>query len=147
MEQKETQPDPWHKSLTRRYEPGGMRLRWFLTAVIGFAVLGVIMHIAIWFVLKGFARDARQVDVPRSVLTDHVPRLNGPPLQATQSHDATPQVDLEQMKQHEDQVFADLGWKVDPDRHRAQPPDDLLQAVAARMQASRTATTQNGGAP
>jgi hypothetical protein len=132
MAHKRQQPDPAPETVTRGYEVGDLRPRWLLIAVTGFIALAIVIHLVVWFMLKGMAKDVRKEDIPRSVVTQNPPRLEGPPLQPTQSHDRLPQEDLEQMRRREDQVFANLGWTVDGARHRVEPPAELVRAVAAR---------------
>src|SRR5690348_10932173 len=122
MEQEKT-PSPTPLEAGRRYEVGDVRPSWVAIAVGGFVLLAIVIHAILWVVLNSDARRAQQTDVPRSVLTDHVPTHGAPVLQPTELNDVTPEQDLEALKRREDQVFKNLGWKVDPATHHAQPPD------------------------
>ena len=143
---KRSRVDPWHESLTRGYEPGDFRLRWVAVFVVGFIVLAAAVHAGLWLFLRGVDPE-RPVDRPRSVASGNPPAPRPAPLQPSVGHDRMPVEDLESMRRGEDRVFAALGWKVDAERHRASPPDELVHVVRSRVEAERRPSPVTRPAP
>ena len=128
----QTHHNPSPDSLTRGYEPGDMHPRWFVWPVVFFIAFAAVSHIALWYLIKADA-NPRDVDRPASAVDDYRPNTNAPPLQPTPHHDFAASKDLESMRRGEDQVFAALGWQVDPATHSVTPPDALVRRVTTRF--------------
>jgi hypothetical protein len=148
MAESSSNPNPWHESLTKGYEPGDMRVRWFAVALACFVAFAAVTHWWLWVLVKADA-NPRRVDRPVSAVPDYArpdaASMAGPPLQPTPEHDRLPQQDLEAMRRGEDKVFEALGWQVDPTTHRAAPPAALVQQVVARY--GQHAATHPASAP
>src|SRR5260221_6051884 len=116
------QPDPRHDVVARGHEPDPLRVRalvWFVAAFIAFAM---VTHVGIWLLLKRYANEPRAVDRARSVARpDAGPPAGAPPLQPMPGHDLVPWQDVAAMHEHEDRVFAAIGWPVE--NGRAEIPD------------------------
>lgn len=112
------------------YQPENLRFRDFAFIVAGIAILLVVLHIFLWYVMKDYdARDAR-ADLPRSIVPiQSWARPPGPDLQPSVGHDTLPYQDLEAMREHEDAIFAKLGWNVDAQTHAARMPSDIIDRV------------------
>jgi hypothetical protein len=132
----ESKPDQWREALTKGYQPGHVRLRWFALAVVCFVAFAAVTHWWLWELVKADA-NPRPVDHPLSAVSGYATEATetpaAPPLQPTPDHDRLPYQDLEAMRRGEDNVFEALGWKVNEATHEATPPDDLVRQVAARF--------------
>jgi hypothetical protein len=125
------------ESLARGYEREEFRLRWFVGAVVCLVLFAAAMHVGLWYLTKADSRP-RLADRPASSVAEYRPTMSAPPLQSAAGHDRLPRQDLAAMRQAEDRIFADLGWKVDGQTHRATPPDALVRRVADRYASNRS---------
>lgn len=137
-------PNPSRISVGQGYEPDGIRLRWLAIAVAGLIVSAVIIHAALWWLLKSEVRHVRSVDRPMSVVPAAATPTTGPALQPSIHHDRTPPEDLAAMRRSEDEVFRAMGWDVQP--QGASPPDALIARAAANA-ARRKPTTSPATQP
>lgn len=123
------------------YETSDVRfggLAWF---VLGTIVFGVVLWIIIWFIMQMFLHHAQVDDVPRSAI--HAAQVPpAPTIQPMHAADVLPSQDLQEMREHEDAVFQQLGWKVDAATHSVQIPADMVAKVRdAESAISGTAPT------
>jgi hypothetical protein len=136
MAHTQTHPEPGPEALEKGYEPDDLKGSWMVWFVIILIVSGVAVHIGLWFTLKLLASSHRTVDDPRSALIEETP-VPPAPLQPTQQHDRLPAEDLQAMREHEDAVFNQLGWEVEPKTHQVQVPGDVVARVASQSGGGR----------
>jgi hypothetical protein len=143
MQQNPDNPTP--QDIARGYELFEFRLRWLAWSVGGIILAAIIWHIAVWFVMKSFAKPLRDADVPRSVVEVPTRPNFAPSLEPTPQHDTLASEDLASLRAQENGVFERLGWKRDAQTGVFHPPQSLIQAVASRE--ATDATTQPSGGP
>lgn len=135
----ESRTEQWHETLNKGYQPGDMRVRWFVLAVVCFIAFAAVTHWWLWVLVKADATPPRKVDHRLSAVPGYATESTGTPaaaapLQPTPDHDRLPHQDLDAMRRGEDKVFESLGWKINEATHQATPPDDLVHRVVARFQ-------------
>src|SRR5260221_202913 len=100
-------PDP--QALEQGYEPPDVNYRGLTIFLVVFIASGVVVQGGLWELCKYY------VSVPRSVeeVTSAVPRQQRfpePRLQPTESHNRSPEEDLQELGREKDEVFRQLGW-------------------------------------
>ncbi len=130
------------EALAQGYMPEALRVRVLVILLIAFIVSAIALHALLWKLMLAFEARDRQADVPRSVLVvNQQPRP--PNLQPSVGHDSLPYQDMESLREHEDEVFARLGWSVNMRTHEATIPPDIARRVAeeARTRVNAPPTT------
>jgi hypothetical protein len=140
-------PEP--KAMDRGYEADHVNARGVAWFVVWFVVTAAVIHLLLWFMLKRLERPVREIDQPLSAVRADRPTGGGPPLQPSVMHDSLPREDLAGMRRGEDEVFAHMGWTVDPGTHRVSVPDSVIRAVVSERGtkgSTRPASGKGGGA-
>jgi hypothetical protein len=141
---------PSPESLDAGYETSGVSVKGLAIFVVGLIVFAAVIHIAVWFLFKGYLKADEAKDRSDSALTDPravsqfnqqhdthfptaTPGLPPPPrLQPTPGVEP-PRVaaaDLQEMYRQEDTVFAQMGWTIDQRTHvPVEIPESVLAAV------------------
>ena len=137
MEQSPEQTPVSPEAMRLGYEPQRISIRGLLLFIVLFAASIVALEaLMAWMMHYIEAREDR-MDVPRSIFAaDQQPPP--PNLQPSIGHDSMDYQDLEHSRQAEDQIFAKLGWKVDPATHRVSIPAEIFRKVAGEEQARAT---------
>lgn len=147
---------PSAESLRRGYEASDVRFSALVSVIIGTIVFAFVLHFIIWNVTEMFLSHARSMDLPRSAIQEpQVPPA--PTIQPMHTADVLPSQDLQEMREHEDAVFKQLGWQVNSATHSVQIPADLVAKVrdaeaaisksALPTAGPKNANTINPGAP
>jgi len=109
-----------------RYEVDTLRGRAIVIFILGFIVC---LAFAFWIVEKTLRHlDAiTPAPIAKSLVGDIRNTHTAPLIQPTQAVDHSPADDLEQLRSHEDDILAKLGWMVDRSKHHAVISDQLIQ--------------------
>jgi len=120
------------------YQPEAAPVRGLLVFIVLVVVTAVIIHVLIWWLMKGIEAHNARLDTPLSVLRED--RTPPPPqLQPSVGHDALDYQDLATLRRREDEMFAKLGWTVRPGDKDAEIPPDIVQQVADQQRARAAA--------
>jgi hypothetical protein len=138
--------DPSHDRASRRYEPNRLPVRAIGIGVVLFVAFAAVSHVLLWLLVKADARP-RAVDRPASVVQGGAPPADAPRLQPSPGHDRAAREDLRAMREAEDAVFRDMGWRPEPDTGRMRPPDDLVRRLTAAPPGGAARTRPAGRAP
>ncbi|HSV13530.1 MAG TPA: hypothetical protein VLI90_04680 [Tepidisphaeraceae bacterium] len=137
---------PSADALQRGYESITVSNRGLLIFLICFILTAVVLHWAMWVLIKYYAGMTRDADMPRSDVTRVDPFVD-PRLQPSEPHPYLPWQDLASWRQEQQQVFDQLGWRQNQDNGRPHIPDDVVAALAARYATTGPSKTRGGGQP
>lgn len=130
------QPSP--EALELGYQPEAAPVRGLFIFIILVVVTAVILHVLIWWLMKGYEAHDVRLEPPLSVLSeDQTPPP--PRLQPSVGHNSLDYQDLAALRQRENEMFTKLGWEVRPGDKDAEIPPDIVQEVADQQRA-RAAT-------
>ena len=120
------------------YQPEAAPVRGLLIFIILAVVTAAVLHVLIWWLMKGYeAHDAR-TEPPLSVLReDQAPPP--PRLQPSVAHDTLDYQDLAALRRRENEMFTKLGWAVRPGAKDAEIPPEIVQQVADEQRARAAA--------
>jgi hypothetical protein len=138
--------DPSHDRASRRYEPNRLPVRAIGIGVVLFVAFAAVSHVLLWLLVKADARP-RAVDRPASVVQGDVPPADAPRLQPSPGHDRAARADLRAMREAEDAVFRDMGWRRDLDTGRMRPPEELVRRLTAGPSRGASQTRPAGQSP
>ena len=130
-------PSPQHdrvspEALELGYQPERAPVRGLLVFIVLVVATAVILHVLIWWLMKGIEARNAGTESPRSVLPqDQTPPE--PQLQSSVGHDATDYQDLAALQRRENDMFTKLGWRVRPGAEDAEIPPDIIQRVAEQQ--------------
>ena len=120
------------------YQPERAPVRGLLVFIVLVVVTVVILHVLIWWLMKGIEAHNAGTESPRSVLTqDQTPPA--PQLQSSVGHDATDDQDLAALRRRENEMFTKLGWRVRPGAKDAEIPPEIIRRVAEEQRARAAA--------
>jgi hypothetical protein len=114
---------PSSESLAAGYETSGVNVKALAWLVIALAISAVAIHAGAWLVFTRFNRADQAADHPNSLISAPLPPA--PRIQPSE-----PTNTLHAMYTTEDQVFHQMGWKVDPHNPMQQEiPPSVMAAV------------------
>lgn len=130
---------PTPEALEKGYEPSDANYNGLLMFVVFFLLTAVVLHTGLWVLLNYYlelprAEDQRRSSVPMAQ------RFPAPNLQPSVEHNKLPWQDLADLHRQEQQVFQEMGWKIDPQTQRPAVPADIVRELAQHE--TRNATTR-----
>jgi hypothetical protein len=130
MTQTEEKP-PSQETIRRGYELPDVSVKGLLIFFVIFLVMGALVHLCAWTLTVYFLHQPRDVD---AVISAAPPQKRFPPpnLQPIESHNQFDWQDMNDLRREKNQIFEQLGWKIDPDTGAARIPDDIVNQLAAQ---------------
>ncbi len=132
-----------HKPVSRQaleqgYELPGVNLKGLTLFVVFFILAAVVLHAALWVLLKYYVGERRPIDQPLSAIAP-VGRLDEPRLQPVPEHDHLPWQDLQALMNEKNATFGQIGWSIDPQTGAAVVPSAVIRKLAAAQAAAGAA--------
>jgi hypothetical protein len=119
---------PSSESLAAGYETSGVNVKALAWLVIALAISAVAIHAGAWLVYTRFNRADQAANRPNSLISAPLPPA--PRIQPSEPNNTVDREDLHAMYAAEDQVFHQMGWKVDPHNPMQQEiPPSVVAAV------------------
>ena len=114
------------------YQPDAAPVRGLLVFLVLVVTSAVILHLLLWWLMKGLEAHNATMETPRSVLRED-PAPPAPQLQPSVGHDTMDYQDLAVLRRRENEMFAKLGWTVRPGAKDAEIPAGIVQQVASEQ--------------
>jgi hypothetical protein len=130
---------PSPDAVARGYEGDDLNNNGLLVFLFFFLLTAVVLHTAIWVLLKYYLAAPRAEDKAPSAV-ELIERFPSPQLQPSVNHVTTPAEDLAAMRRQETAVFQQLGWQRPPQSPYPVIPDQIIQELKQREAAGSPAT-------
>lgn len=124
-----TRQPPSTRSLQRGYEPPDVSNVGMLIFFAIFIATAIVINLGVWGLIKYYDAMPRNVDVPLSAAPKQT-RFPPPNLQPIEKHNQLPWQDLRDFRNEKNQLFTQLGWKVDSKSGVPKIPDNIVSQLA-----------------
>ena len=125
---------PPRRIVEQGYEPPDVSNRGLLIFFLVFVVVGALINVGIWGLLKVYMAEPRTADVPTSA-APAPDRFPPPNLQPIEKHNESPWQDMNDLREQKNQILEQLGWPIDPATGAAKIPDSIVNQLAAKEKA------------
>ncbi len=142
-EQTLTPPSP--EAIARGYELSDVSIKGLIYFVVFFLLTAVVLHAALWVLLKQYVSIPRAADAPKSAVTS-VDRFTGPNIQPSIEDNRLPHQDMQGLRDTEAKLFEKMGWKTDAQSGNPTIPQDIVDQLSRRYAAASATrpTTREG---
>jgi hypothetical protein len=130
---------PSPDAVARGYEGDDLNNNGLLVFLFFFLLTAVVLHTAIWVLLKYYLAAPRAEDKAPSAV-ELIERFPTPQLQPSVDHNTTPSEDIAAMRSQERQIFQQLGWQRPPQSLYPTIPDQIIQELKQREAATHAST-------